>query len=366
MRILFYLSAPAWTGSARASAALARGLSERGHAVTVACPPDSPVEQRLEFGAYEVLGLEPNVPWPVAARRLRRGLQERFIQVVCVHTDREQVVAASAARLAERAAVLRRVPPGETLTPGPRARVALRMATTGFVFSAEEDAQRAPPAPHSRLAPAIVPLGVRPHVYETVRPASPASLGLAGGAGPTRVLLCRYDAASRARAGNVLRVVALLAPRHPELRLVMLGSGPVDDNLRMHAAALRISRAVRFVDEHDDDLSLLALADLGWVLAGGDDGAFAVLDLLASRVPVIAERGTVGPLYVPDGIAGIVLPAGDAHDAAAAVARLLAHEEQRAAMGGAGRVRVARDYTESLMVDAFERAAIAASDRSQW
>lgn len=363
MRILFYLSAPGWTGSARAAAALARGLSDRGHAVTIACPPDSPLEQRLEFGSYEVVALEPHLPWPVAARRLRNAVRDRFTQVICVQTDREQVVAATAARLAGRAAVLRRVQPGAALALGPRMRVALRLAPTGFVFAADDDLQRAPPAPHARLAPVVVPLGVRPHVYDTVRPASPPSLELDDA---TRVLVCRYDAASRTRAGNVLRVVALLAPRHPELRLVMLGGAAADDDLRMHAAALRISRAVHFVGDGSDDLALLALADLGWVLAGGDEGAFAVLDLLASRVPVVAEGGTVAPLYVPDGIAGIVLPPGNAHDAAAAIARLLAHDDQRATMGGAGRVRVARDFTETLMVDAFERAVAAAGDRSQW
>ena len=232
------------------------------------------------------------------------------------------------------------------------------------MYAADEDAQRAPPTPHTRLAPAVVPLGVRPHLYENIRPAAPASLGLADG--QHRLLVCRYDERSRARAGHVLRVIALLGPRHPELRLVMLGAGAPTDDLRMHAAALRVSRSVIFLDERHDDLGVLALADLGWVVAGGDDGAFAALDLLASRVPVIAERDTVAALYVPDGITGIVLPASDAHDAAASIARLLAHEDQRAAMGGAGRVRVARDYTETLMVDAFERAALAASDRSSW
>ncbi len=364
MRILFYLSAPAWTGSARAAAALARGLSDRGHAVTVACPPDSAVEQRLEFGSYEVLPIAVDLPLLTAIRRLRGALQERFIQVVCVHTDREQTVAAGAARMAERAAVLRRAGAGETFRLSGMSRLALRAAAPGFVFAADEDAQRAPPTPHARLTPRVVPLGVRPHLYETVRPAAPSSLDLTDGA--HRLLVCRYDAESRARAGNVLRVVALLAPRHPELRLVMLGGGAPEDDLRMHAAALRVSRSVIFLDEGHDDLAVLALADLGWVVAGGDDGAFAVLDLLASRVPVIAERGSVAALYVPDGITGIVLPPGDAHDAAAAIARLLAHEDQRAAMGAAGRVRVARDYTETLMVDAFERAAVAAGDRSAW
>jgi glycosyltransferase involved in cell wall biosynthesis len=83
-------------------------------------------------------------------------------------------------------------------------------------------------------------------------------------------------------------------------------------------------------------------------------------------VPVLADRGSVAERYVPDGIAGLLLPPGDPYGAAAAIARLLGHEEQRAAMGGAGYTRVARDYDEVAMVAAFECAATAASDRAQW
>ncbi|HEX6535133.1 MAG TPA: glycosyltransferase family 4 protein [Gemmatimonadaceae bacterium] len=363
MRILFYHEGRAWTGSARAFATLARGLSERGHAVTFACPPETPVEERLEFGTYEVLALDADAAAPLAAQRLRRALQERFIQAVCVHGNREQLVAASAARLAERAAVLRRVPVGEPVALTPRARFALRLTTTGFVFGCEEDLRRAPPITLARLAPAVVPLGVSPALYEATRPISRASLGAAPA---SRLLVCLYGPEGRARAANILRVVALLVPRHPELRLVLVGPGSDDGDLRMHAAALRITKHVSFLGERDDQLAILAAADLGWVVAGGDDGAYGVLDFLGCRVPVIAERGSVAQLYIPDGIAGLLLPPGDAHDTAAAVARLLAHEEQRAAMGGAGHGRIVRDHTDAAMVDAFERIAEAASDRSRW
>lgn len=359
MRILFYLGTPAWTGSARAFAALARGLAERGHAVTVACPADSPVEARLEFGAYEVITIDPEAPVSTATRRLRRVLQERFTEVIAVVADRDQGIAAGAARLAERAAILRRFPAGGPLTLSVRARLALRVAATGFVFASSDDAEHAPPVKRTRLAPAIVPLGVRAAVYEHVRPADLAPAG-------TRLVVCRYDDDARARAGNVLRVAALLQPRHPELRVLMLGPGASDDDLRMHAAALRVSRMVTFTGERDDYLALLARADLGWVIAGGDDGAFATLDLLASGVPVIAEQGTVAPLFVADGITGLVLPPGEPHDAAAEVARLLANAERRDAMGAAGRVRVNRDFTDTAMIDAFERTALVASDRAQW
>ncbi len=363
MRILFYSRSPEWNGSARALAATARGLSERGHNVTVVCPPESSLEQHLEFGAYEVLSLSTLLPWPVTALRLRKLLHDRFVQVVVVNGDREQLVAAIATRLAERAAVLRRVAVGQSLPISRTTRQIFRLAATGLVFGSEEDKRTAPPAALTRFPAAVVPLGVNAQAYDAIRPASRASIGAPGG---TRLLVCVYDRTGQARAATVLRVIALLAPRHPELRLALVGAGSDDEDLRMHAAALRITGAVSFLGERDDYLSVLSVADLGWVVADGDNAVYALLDLLASRVPVLAERGTVSVQYVPDGIAGIVLPRGDAAEIAAAVALLLGHDDQRAAMGGAGRARVSRDYSEAKMIEAFEAAATVASDRASW
>jgi glycosyltransferase involved in cell wall biosynthesis len=363
MRILFYSQSPEWNGSARALAASARGMSERGHNVTVVCPPESALEQHLEFGAYEVVSLSTILPAPVTAMRLRKLLHDRFIQVVVVNGAREQLIAALAARLAERAAVLRRISVGETLKLSMGERIAFRYAPTGLLFGSEEDKRTAPPNVRVRFPSAVVPLGVNAQAYDAIRPASRASIGAPGG---TRLLVCVYDRTGRARAATVLRVIALLAPRHPELRLALVGAGSDDEDLRMHAAALRVTGAVSFLGERDDYLSVLSVADLGWVVADGDNAVFALLDLLASRVPVLAERGTVAEQYVPDGIAGILLPRGEAPDIAAAVALLLGHDDRRAAMGGAGRARVSRDYSEQKMIDAFEAAATIASDRARW
>ena len=214
-----------------------------------------------------------------------------------------------------------------------------------------------------RFPAVVVPLGVNAQAYDAIRPASRASIGAPGG---TRLLVCVYDRSGRARAATVLRVIALLAPRHPELRLALVGAGSDDEDLRMHAAALRVTGAVSFLGERDDYLSVLSVADLGWVVADGDNAVFALLDLLASRVPVLAERGTVAEHYVPDGIAGILLPRGEAprhRGGGRAVAR---PRRSPRAMGGAGRARVWRDYSEQKMVDAFEAAATIASDRARW
>jgi glycosyltransferase involved in cell wall biosynthesis len=363
VRILFYRTAREWTTGWRAFAALARGLSDRGHAVAVAAPPGAGVERQLDHEAYELLPIDPDASVPIAAHRLRGMLQERFIETVCVHSSAEQVAATLAARLADRAAVLRRVPVGERLVLDRRARLALRLSSTGFVFGAEQDAQRAPVPRQARFAHTVAPLGVDAAAYESVRPATRPSLGLGAA---TRLVVCVCNNATRIRVAHVLRVIALLAARHPELRLLIVGAGADDDDLRVHASALRIGKVVSFLPAYENVLPILATADLGWVVADGDDGAYATLDLLASRVPVLADRGALAARYVPDGIAGLLLPPGDPHGAAAAIARLLARDDERAAMGSAAQTRVAREYSESAMVEAFECAAIAASDRTLW
>ena len=107
-------------------------------------------------------------------------------------------------------------------------------------------------------------------------------------------------------------------------------------------------------------------ADLGWGAASGDAAIWATLDLLALRVPVLVERDSVAAPYVANNITGLLLAPGDAPAAAAAIARILAHEDDREAMGDAAYARVAREFSDAEMVDAFERAAQAAADRSLW
>ncbi|MBA3671102.1 MAG: glycosyltransferase, partial [Gemmatimonadaceae bacterium] len=182
----------------------------------------------------------------------------------------------------------------------------------------------------------------------------------------TQLIVCVADRDARARVTTVLRTLALLAERHPELRLALVGPGGDDDDTHMHAAALGVTPLVRFLGERDDMPMVLAAADVGWVAAAGDDGAFACLDFMAARVPVIAERSSLVSHYVPDGIAGVLLPPADPSDTAAAVASFLADEGQRTAMGNAGCARAARDFGEQAMIDGFAGAAGAAGDRSSW
>lgn len=364
MRVLFHLGASEWAGGTRAFADAARLLAARGYTVIVTCPPGSLVEQRLGSpDGVEIVPLVAVGSWVDESSRLRQVVRDEHTEVVFVHTAREHLAAAAALRLADRGAVVRRVPVGAPLPlGGPTERAAAILAASGFLFASHNDLQVISP-PRRPFPPVVAPLGVGVAAYQAVRPSPRAALGV----GPDeRLVVCVTDAASRAGVATVLRAVSLLSDRHPELRLAIIGPGADHEDLRMHAAALGIMGIVGFLGERDDRLAVLRAADIGWVVAEHDSAAYGFLDFMALEVPVVAERTATSAHYVADGITGMLLPPGDAPGAAAAVATLLARAEVREAMGRAAQVRAARDFDETAMAQGFITAAAAARDRSRW
>lgn len=362
MRALFYHGDPRWNGGARALLAGARGLAARGHQVTFVCCAGTRLEAAARAAGLDIVGTDPNGGAASSTWALRRVLRERFVEVAYTQGDRGQLVVSSAMRLAERGAVIRRVPSFDRLVVQRSGRVALKMAAAGLLFSTERELRDAS-APEFPLQPAVAPVGVDAASYDAVTPATRKSIG----APATGVLLvCSYDQSARLAAANVFRTLAALALRHRNIHLAVVGPGSTDPDLRMHAAALGVGSIVSFLGERDDELSVLRAADIGWVVARHDDGAFACLDFMAMRIPVLAERGPLPQHYVADGIAGILLAPGDPAVTAAAVSAFIAHGDRRTAMGNAGRARVQREFTEAALVDGFERAGTLAADRTQW
>jgi hypothetical protein len=363
MRVMFYYSAPGWTGGARVFVAAARGLAARGYQVTFACQGGGSVEARAAADGCDVVALDTSGSIVSRGWRLQRLLTERFIETVFVHTEEEHLDVSIAMRIAARGGVVRPVPPGTRPALGRATNLALRLATGGFVFTTAAEAA-AVPTPRRAREPIIADLGVDVSRYDELRAVALPTLGATSP--DAKLIVCAYDAGGKAQAATVLRTMALLAPRHPELHLALLGAASNDEDLKMHAASLGLGRRVAYLGERDDDFAVLQAAHLGWVVAPADTGGFTSLDMMAMGVPVLADRGTVAGRYLADSITGALLNPGDTPGTAAVVAGLLGNDERRRAMGNAGRARVAREYTETAMVDALQQAADSARDRSRW
>jgi hypothetical protein len=378
VHVLFLHFAREWSGTARAFSVAARGLAARGHTVRFLVEPDSSVEQsatRMATVASKLGGVDPDTQNKVApfevvqfegegsnlgvAWRLKNLFRSWDTDVVFVTTQREHMIASIACWLGRRGSVVRRTPAGRTVEITMSGKFAGWLTRTSYLF-ADEGAAKAARIPRRAGLPIVAMLAVDVTRYpERTDGASPES---ADGLG-IRYIICVYDQTSRGRAATAIRTVSMLSPRHPYLRLMIFGAGSDSEELRMQAAALGVLDLVSFLGERDDHLLLMRDADLGWVVAEADTAAYGILDLMALGVPVIAAEGTIAEAYVANMITGTLIPPDDAATTAAAVVSLLTNEEQRLAIGAAGRARVAREFPEQAMVEGFEQAANAAGGR---
>ncbi len=356
MRVCFFHEGAAWSGSARAFADAARELGARGHEVTMACAPGTAVERQWAVSGLTVLPVDPRGAWLRAGWRLRAFLQRHFVEVVFVHSEREQLVASAAVRLAGRGAVVRRVPPHGRLTLGGDARLAMRLAATGFLFAFPDDLRAARP-PSRALRPVVAPPGV----------SVPADVSLESAEhdATVRTIACLYDAPHHARVSGALRTTALLAARHPELRLALLGPLGDDDSLRIQAAALGIGGIISLAVQLSERAHALAGASVAWVIADGDDAVYALLDAFIAGVPVVVDRDPLSVRFVSDGENGALTAPFDPAVHAAVIAALLADDGRRARLVRGAREALAR-WPLNAMAEGFELAAAVARDRTRW
>jgi glycosyltransferase involved in cell wall biosynthesis len=389
LHVLFLHTAREWSGTARLFARAARGISERGAKVTLLVTPDSNVHLAVSPRRdpnqprhtpipepFEIIPFSTEGWFVTSARKLKKIFRRWDADAIFVTTDREHLIAATACWLSRSGSVVRWTPAGKQLRLGIAGTWAARLARTSYLFSSETD-RRAAIVPGNAIETAVAEIGVDVASYpedgaKGSHPEEPAN-DKHGEASATdkqaaeqlKYVVCVYDPTSRGRAATAIRTISMLAPRHPNLRLMIVGPGSDDEDLRMQAAALRVLHLVSFLGERDDQISLMRDAHLGWVVADADTGVYGTLDLMALGIPTVASEGGVAQRYIAHGISGALYPPDDSASTAAAVAGMLQSEESRVAMGKAARTRVAREFPESQLIEGFDRAANTARARGR-
>jgi len=381
LHVLFLHTAREWSGTARLFARAGRGISERGAKVTLLVAPDSnvhlAVSPRRDPGQprhtpipepFEIIPFATDGWFFTAARRLRKIFRRWDADAIFVSTDREHLIAATACRLSGNGSVVRWTQAGKKLEMRLSGKWAGRLARTAYLFASETD-RRGSAIPKNAIDVSVAEIGIDVSTYPTdgtkPAPAEGDSASDQKQTEPLKYIVCVYDPTSRGRAATAIRTISMLAPRHPNLRLIIVGPGSDDEDLRMQAAALRVLHLVSFLGERDDVVNLMRDAHLGWVVADADTGVYGILDLMALGIPTVASEDGVARRYIANGISGALYPPDDSASTAATVAGMLLREDAREAMGKAARTRVAREFPESEMIEGFDRAANNARTRGR-
>jgi len=177
------------------------------------------------------------------------------------------------------------------------------------------------------------------------------------------VLVTVAHLVARKRHADVMRVLAVLASRHPTLRYAIVGDGPERTALEGLASRLGVSERVDFHGQLPPDQA----AEVAWrstlFVMPSTDEAFGVayIEAMAGGVPAIGCRGEPGPEEIAAAGDGLVLvPPGDIERLSQRIDELLSDPHRLREARHRARATVAAHFTweqcgrETLA--AYERA----------
>ncbi len=145
--------------------------------------------------------------------------------------------------------------------------------------------------------------------------------------------------------GWLLEALAILIHKGQDLHAVLVGEGRSLRDLQNQARRLGIVERVHFTGTRRDVRDWLVHFDL-FVLPSEWEGiSLALLEAMASGLPVIASNTGGTPEIVQDGVTGLLVPPRDPKSLAEAMQRLLEDPLLRNRIGLAGRARVMESFS---------------------
>lgn len=339
-RVLFLTHELTFRGSSILLLRLAQGLEARGIETIVLCTR----MQKLEPGLTRHVKVMtvPGYGVPLWGRVVGRSILSQLIDqppdVIHVHGPAMLSQALFLGRTLNRPVVL-------TLTDQTEAaRVVLSAGSSGCraIICVSESVRAALPSRLDQIEQRVIPPGVsldlaadHPPILEGDR------LPVVGIAGPLEVI----------KGGSFfLRACHRVIDSGTEIRIVVVGSGPEEKNLRKLATSLELDDHITFVDDGTAMTAYLTAIDIFCLPSLQQGFGVIMLEAMALGRPAIAS-GVGGVLSIlEDGENGFVVPPSDSRILADRILQLLGDHKLAARIAIAGQNLVEDRFTKERMV----------------
>lgn len=148
-----------------------------------------------------------------------------------------------------------------------------------------------------------------------------------------------------------IAALALVRARHSDARLVVLGEGPLRDELSRAARAHGVEEAVSLPGRVGDVAWWLERADVVVHPARWEGFGLALLEAMLCARPIVASAVSSIPEIVVDGETGVLVRPDDPAAVAAAIGDLLDDPSRAKTLGEAGRARAASSFSVARMAE---------------
>lgn len=347
-------------GQVRYLTSLARELVRQGHHVTIGCKPESVLAGHArDVGAncrnvYRFKGgLRPRT-WAHDIRRAKDFIQSENPDVLHVNGSQDHWVHATANRLLGRPICVLRTRHNTYPVRDSRPNRILNLHWTDYQIVVcdvvRRDLAKQPTFDAARMC--SIHNGVDAQQY---RPDPELRIAAREEFGYTKDHLVCGIAARLVKAKGqefLIEAAARLYPDFPNLRLLILGQGDTEAQLKKRVNDLELGRIVHFAGFRDDMARCVQAFDIGVQPSiDCDTSSFSLKEQMAAEKPVVASDYGGLTEIVSDGVEGLVVPAGTVEPLADALRTLFNDPQRRGVMGAAGRQRVLREFTVQIFAE---------------
>ena len=330
------------------------GMVERGHDVTLLCPPEARIHQEALKRGLHVETL------PIARKNLRglfalrRWLLQHRVDVLNTHSSTDTWLAALACQSLRHAPALVRT--RHISAPVPRnlstrwlyGKASHHIVTTGEALRRELIAVN--DLPGERLT--SVPTGIdtkrfAPGDKQEARQA----LGL-----PQDRHYLGIVATLRSWKGHLYLLDAFAASAPDNWSLLVIGDGPMRSVIQEKVEALGLSARVKLVGQQDKPELWLKTLDIFCLPSYANEGVpQAILQAMLTGLPIVTTP--VGAILeaVADGETALVVPPKDSAALATALRKLMDDPDSAAAFGRQAREIALSQFSREIMLDRMER-----------
>ncbi len=148
------------------------------------------------------------------------------------------------------------------------------------------------------------------------------------------------------RVQDALYAISQVKNITPNIRLTIIGSGPEEDFLKRKCKFLRIEDHIRFLGKRPpkEIPKNLSKADIFIFPSHHESFGLAILEAMASYLPILASRSTAIPELVHDGENGLLHSPGNINELAKNLKTLIENDTLRKSMGKKSR-EIAQNYS---------------------
>lgn len=155
---------------------------------------------------------------------------------------------------------------------------------------------------------------------------------------------------------NLLQAFKSVTDERNDAALLIAGQGTLFEDIKSMAHSLGLTEKVRFLGVRRDVPELMSTAD-AYVMSSTWEGLpMVLLEAAACELPVVSTDAGGNSEIVLDGVSGYIVPPRDPQALAAAMLKMMSFpEEERRAMGQAGRAHIEANYSLDHVVDQWEK-----------